>query len=83
MSTHDFRVLRLERRFPHRPAPAPEPLRWELLSAAEADEALGLAALIRLPAGGGRWDFGALSDAQLDRLVELRRRLDGLPAEPA
>ena len=81
MASKDFRLLRLERRYPRRPAPPPGPLRWDLLTPEEASEAIALASRVRATADG-RGDFSALDDDALDRLVELRRRLDGAPAEP-
>ena len=53
------------------------------LAFAEQIEMDGLLALIEPAGRRGRPDYGALDDAQLERLADLDRKAHGIPPEPA
>jgi len=80
------RLARLEVAWRRRERPAGDagsPFDATRLAFAEQVELDGLLARIE-PAGRvGRPDYGALDDAQLERLADLDRKARGVPPEPA
>jgi hypothetical protein len=91
----EHRLVRLERLIRSRPCPGcarpfprPDPsgVDWDRLSGAEQSELIGLLAAASTPAcsrcGRSGHDLSRMTDAQLDRTLQLLRALLG-PAPPA